>query len=502
MARLSVLKRFLPILLLLLLLLPLPGLAQRAVGVEWDVPNRQEEVANDLRLFVRLGISHLLINRALDDQKWRAIQGQELTVYGTLPIAFPIVQTFSRADSAFTAKMRRLSNHFGRREEVKAIGLVSFPGPSDEPFRKALASFIQNLPGPARGKPHYYITARTAAGPIDSLFDFKIVYGADSSATARNEAGNTLYRYKPDPAEPLALRPVKQFLENTSGRPGQPVFFNGHLLKELVRAHPDFASIVRSYTSSRDPVFPLPEQPPGPAFNVDDIIVFLLLMAWILFGLTYNYNPVYRKSFRRYFTGHTFFIQDIMDRHIRTLFSGFSILLQHAIAGGIVFFCLFHITFSPLGHRALLTHYPALAAFGTAPWSLLLWGILFTLLAQLVCIAWLWAANSGITHLSQVINLYPWPLQLNLITSTFTAAFFFGGENETAIYLFSAIFMIIFVSTFPLTVFDTLPHENKRPRLFVAGTVGLYIILLFGTAAWIAASPALVNVAALALELP
>lgn len=488
--------------LLLILLTPLPGLAQRSIGVVWDSPADTARAAAQLEQYSTLGVTHLQVTGMPLPQTWNHIERRAFTVYGMLPVTFPIEQTFSRADSAFTDRMAQILADYSQQPSVGGVGIFSYPGRADSAFRQAVRRFRARMP--AAAEPIYYTGTSTALA-ADTLFDFVMVsYPAahvnEPGAFSDSAAGAFLFR--PDPGHPLRLMPVKRFLEQTASRPSVPVFFSGAWLQQMIQTHPGFASILSSYATSADAVFPLPAEEAATPFNVNSIIAILLLLVWALFGITYNYNPVYRKSLQRYFTGHTFFIQDIMERHIRYYFPGTSILLQHCITGGIVLFCLFHITISPLGYQALQYHYPAVAALGSAPWAVLLWGMIFTFVLEMICILWLWATNSGITHLSQVINLYPWPLQVNLLIATFIAAFFFAGGNDIAIYLLTAFFALIFLSTFLITAFDTARYESKRPRLFLAGTVGLYLVLIASVTIWIAVSPALRNVMQLAVELP
>lgn len=490
-------NRLFAALLCIFLVVPFSGWAQRAVGIDWQVPAKQSEAAADLRYFAELGLTHLQIDRALDRQTWQLIDSLQFTVFGKFPVDFAVTQSFSEMDSTFTDRLQKLADHYNAQNRVQGIGIFSVGATYDEEFRQTVSSFIQRL-GKEVQKPFYYSTARSKSTKINSDFSFRIILTDHTNETVSGQAGGFLY--KPEPGMQWHLAPVKSLLARTSNRAQTPIFFESSWLKRMMSRHPDFAQTIRLYATSADPVFPLPQKT-DQKVNSNTIIVVMLLLVWFIFGATYNYNPVFRKSFLRYFTGHKFFVDDVIQRHIRSFFTGFSILIQHAICGGIVLYCLFHSVFSPLGYEALYSHYNILAIFGTGVLGLFIWGCFFTLVIEVISILWLWIANPATKYLSQIVNLYPWLLQLNLIIATLITAVYLPGGNNVLIYLLTGLFVILFIGSFILTALDTVRHVTSRRPWVYAGTLGGYSIVLTGIIIWIVLSPKLLNVVELAAYL-
>ncbi len=228
----------------------------------------------------------------------------------------------------------------------------------------------------------------------------------------------------------------------------------------------------------------------------DSLIVAILLLSWLILAVTRHVSPVFRSSFSRYFTAHRFYIEDVQHHHIRTLLPGSSILLQHLLLTGIVFYCLGSTLFSPAEIDALFSRYPALPIFGENSFSFFNWGVITAFLVETVSVIWLLLATPLRKHLNQVFNLYPWPLQLNLLFSTVIVTVFVSGYNNTLLYIFAAIFFLIFLLTFIIASIDTVTfaqNSKQRVRIFSC-TTALYILVLIGLAVWISLSPQLLNV--------
>src|SRR5699024_4629302 len=130
---------------------------------------------------------------------------------------------------------------------------------------------------------------------------------------------------------------VKWFLTKTGLHPGKPVFFNSAWLKTMYKKHPEFRNILRLYATSNAAVFPVPSHERNFSTQ-DNIIIITLLLVWAFMGMARRYDPLYQSSFYRYFLSHTFYVNDVATRKIRPSLSGYSILIQHCIAGGIIYY--------------------------------------------------------------------------------------------------------------------------------------------------------------------
>lgn len=489
-------KRFFVAVILIVLFVPASMWAQRTVGVNWQVPDTPAEMKSQVQYFSDLGITHLQINRQLPPSVWQTIEDYNFTVFGKLPINFPVLQTFSKADSTTRAQWLQLAEYYNDRRPVKAVNLFAYGQVQNPGFRRAVRAFQRDI---ADTKPLVYTTTYARPLPIDSLFDAKMVSLLNTDASINNHIN--AFWYEPAFNKNLELAPVKQFLEATSAYPGLPVFFDSVWLQNMIEKHPGFEETLRLYATSSQPVFPLPKE--EHTYSIQrNIIVIMLLLVWLILALTYNYNPVYRRSFLRYFTGHKFYVQDVMQRHIRSLFSANSILVQHAICGGIVLYCIYEVTFSALGHQAILFHYPILSAAGNNTLAVFFWGFGATILIETVSIFWLRFANPEVHFISQIVNLYPWLLQLNLIVATLASIVLLAGWHPIIIYFLGCLFIIFFVSSFTVTAFDTGYYMQSNRYWYLAGTAGLYLALLAGTIIWLFLLREFINVIYLAASLP
>ncbi len=478
--------------------MPLDGVAQRAIGVNWSVPGRSSEAKMQLQHYADIGISHLQIHEPLESETWRKIDELGFTVYGKLPIDFPVFETFSEADSARLDTLSAVIAHYNRHPSVEALGAFAFGALYDAGFERLAADFAIDL-NSKTDTPLYYTTADETVSTIDSLFSFKMLRLPAPNVSKNNPAAAFIYR--PTDAGRSDLATLKNLLESTADSPQHPIFLEASWLEDTEKRYPNFGKVLSSYTAGGDAVFPLPESSPKP-FSSASAIAVLLLLAWILFAVIYSYDPVYRKSFVRYFTGHRFFVDDVMKRHIRSPFTGGSILVQHAISGGIVVYVIFKVFFTSLGYDALLSHYPVLPDSDAGGLNLFFWGFLLTLGFQLICLAWLRIAHSGISSITQVINLYTRLLQVNLFTATLISIFFLSGPRQNFIYALSIIFVLLFALSFIITAADVGRFVRTKKIQYYAATMGLYLFGLIGLVSWLFSSESLQNVVELAASLP
>jgi hypothetical protein len=481
-----------------LLLMPLYAAGQRAIGVDWDVSERSSDAATQLQRYADTGISHLRIHQPLNSETWELIDELGFTVFGQLPVNFPVAQSFAGADSARLDTLAAITAHYNRQRSVRAIGAFAYGAVDDEGFKRSLLNFTKDLSSKT-DSPLYYLTADGKNSTIDSLFSFRML--RLPARTVPETGSIAAFIYRPTDSNQWDLASIKNALERTAASPQYPLFFEASWLRGMENRYPNFGQVLSTYTSSGNAVFPLPENSPKP-FSKASAIAVMLLLAWVLFAVTYSYDPIYRKSFVRYFTGHRFFVDDVMKRHVRSPFTGGSILIQHAISGGIVIYIIFAVFFTSLGYEALLSHYPLLPEPDAGGLNFFFWGCLLTFVFQLISITWLRLALNGVANITQVINLYTWPLQLNLFTATLISLFFLSGPSQDFIFGLCIIFALLFALSFIITAADTGRFVRRKKIQYYAVTMGLYLFGLIGFVSWLFSSSSLQDVIELATSLP
>lgn len=474
------------------------GLAQRSFGVVWEVPSEPEVIRQQLREFKELGITYIEVNEPITPTNWQIISGYEFNIFARLPIYFPVAQSFTENNSAKKNALKQLIGEYATQRSIKAIGLFSYGHTSNPAFRDTLSTVIEEVRSVYSG-PLYYHSAKPEPDVVQDYFSFKIQRISNATFSHNSTTGG--FFYQPDEPNRWKLKQLKTFLNNTATQADIPIFFEASWLKSMLQQHPGFGNTLRLYATTQNPVFALPNQQ-GEQFYGHNSVIAALIIAWFIFALTYYISPVYRKALVRYFTGHTFYIDDVLKRHVRTFLPGISLFIQHALAGGIVMYCFFYTGFSSLGAETLFYHFPFLSFFNAGANSILILGFTVTLAIEIICIIWLWLALPSINYLYQVFNLYPWSLQINVPLATITLVLFLTGMHWFFIFSTAAIFLLIFIASFFITSMDGVRYANAAKFKYLAASAGLYTVVILGVIIWISLSDKLINIIDLAASLP
>ena len=473
-------------------------LAQKQVGAVWDTPSDNQSAFNELNKFADLGISLLIIDTQLKEETWRKIDSLGFSVYGDLSIEYPTVSTFASPDSALLDQISTGVNHFIAQPSVASIGLFRLGQSRSDRFREALQPIIQQIDTTASAE-LYYTSLFSEPVPTDALIDFKLLQVKKPERLAKS-AGSSKVRGYIDMGETTLLTPVKKLLEHAE-KDSIPVFFYSSWLNNMTNDHPEFAEALQHYAATGEVVFPLPKEP-RPAQPSHNLIVALMLFILCTFVLNYQYSPIYKKTISRYFLAHKFLVDDIMDRHVRTISPALVILFQHIIAMGIMMYCLGNVLIADAGWGALKHHYPDFFISQNPLMNLFLWGCLLSLVTHLISILWIRLTNKEVTHFSQVTLLYSWPLQLNFVISLLIVTLMISGSFYGLIYILCTLFMLIFLGAFIITAFDTSDYLTKRRMGFLLGSAGIYSLLWIGLCIWVFSSSYLLDVLSLAVSLP
>lgn len=472
---------------------------QQEIGVVWSPPSNNQLALQQLDTFTELGASRLIISRTLDEELWKRIDSLEFQVHGTLPIRYPITSTFSVSDSSLIEDISYTTNHFLNQPLVQSIGLFSFGQERSTSFKQALQTIQRQIKSVFAG-PLYYISRNTSPTVTDPLFDYKIVAIKGSEANqiqqfSVSNVGGIIYE-----ANDYLLAPVKHTL-SIAQQDSLPVFFKGEWLISATQKYPEFRKTLQHYSTTSELVFPLPVQKqassPGHSF-----IVILLLSVLALFVLNYQYSPVYKKTISRYFLAHKFLVDDIMDRHIRSSVPAIIIIIQHIITTGIVMYCLVNVLFTSHGLDALQYHFPQLMIVPSYSISFFLWGCLLSFVVSLLSILWIRFSNKKVSHISQVILLYSWPLQLNIVITALIVTLMISGFSPTLMLLLCGLYFLIHFGSFIITAIDTSNYLAANKTWFLVGTVALYTVLITGALLWLGLQPIFIEVMSLAVSIP
>lgn len=478
------------------------GLAQTEIGVEWDVSGDQSHAVDELQAFQELGITHLSVDTLLSDTLWSEIDSLDMEVYAEVPFYYPTISSFAAADSSTLDNYRNYLQHFASQPAVTAIGLFRFGQTQSPDFAEALEPFVQELQSTYSGN-IFYIGKKTDSNPSDQLLDFKLI-GITQKQILNNgipppehSVGGFLYNTT---EKDTLIRPVDNLLSIADNN-DIPVFFESGWLLNTIEAYPELADTIQHYLTTGEIVLPLPQEPNQSDMNQHSFAVIILLLIWGIFTLNYHINPLHRKATTRYFTAHRFLVDDIMQRHLRSLTPGLLILLQHILAGGLVSYVMASALFSEYGLQAIAYHFPIATFFGDILPSIFIWGCLVTLLLHLLSLGWIGLLNKKINHISQVLLVYCWPLQINFVVVTLMVTFLTAFKFSWLFYLSSAVFGLILIANFVVSAVDTANFLKKGRGLFLLLSAGIYSAATLAFGIWMLNQQEWIEVVQLALQL-
>lgn len=473
------------------------SLAQK-IGVEWQPPSSNEEALKELDQFAKIGTDVLIINAELEDTLWQKIDSLELSTYGNLPVNYPTVATFANPDSTLMNKISTRLNQFIGQKSVESIGVFDLGQVQNSAFKSALQPIIQQIDSATLAS-LYYTSLRAAPAPVDSLFDFKLLRVKYPETLMAKDTSENIGGYIYDSQNKL-LSPVKKLLEKAHAD-SLPVFFNSKWLTKMINEHPDFAQALLHYSTNNELVFPLPKEAQKEMSN-HNMIVALMLLILSVFVLNYHYSPIYKKTLSRYFLAHKFLVDDIMNRHVRTITPALVILFQHILATGITAYCLGNVFISEAGWQAIQYHYPQFFISQDPLITILIWSSLLSLLTSTISILWVRLINKKVTHFSQAVLLYSWPLQVNLVITFLIVTLTVSGFSSGLMYILGGIFIIIFLGSFIITVVDTSGYLTSRKVEFLLASIGIYTTVFAVLSIWFFSSSFLLDVLSLGASLP
>lgn len=459
-------------------------LAQEGLGVKWEPPQNGADLIAQLDTLERIGTDYLLVDQTLDTTSWNLIENRGLSVYGIIPIYFPTVTTLSTPDKQLLDKIRIYVNHYSAQPSVKAIALFSYGATTRPAFEEAIAPYTEQIRGAFTG-PLFYIKNYTQIPGSLNGFDFSLLtipLNNQIEKIVKPEGSQSVKGIWYCPTDNTApfLTPFKRFLENNfQTGDSLNLIISSDWLFRIIDKYPHFTSILEQVSTEEDVIIALPQESiPGKSGH--NLIVLLLIISWGFFIVIYNINPVFRKSLKRYFLSHGFLVDDVMDRHIRSSTTAILMILQNVILTGICIYSLAASYLSPLGLEAFFHHLPNLQMAGSPLLSFLLIGCLFSLSLALISILWISLSSFKFTYLSQILNLYSWPVQAGYIPVTILVALLMAGAHNSLILITAVAFMLIQLIAFPVTAIDLSRYLRKNKAFFMAGTFGLYLILLLG----------------------
>lgn len=394
-----------------------------------------------------------------------------------------IIESFQESDERFP-------------DRIVAVSTLDYPFEINSRFYQSAAmladSLLTDIPVPL-----YFKSILTTSDVIPNGFQFvsNRVYshGNDMAVSSSTHfiPGNN--------ARQSLLTLEKQLNESLRFDDSLIILPSDWLLNKL-DIDPDFQFVIQKYLTEEKVTIPLPaEDTDIPGVNWSVVFLFLI---WISFVLHYKYQPVYSQSATRYFTNHPFFVMDISENRLRNPLPGIYLLLQHALITGLFIHVSAQVLFSDSGLNILAYHFSFLFWSDYVLVSLFILGVLLALLLQTISILWIYLLNNKLRYFSQIINLYSWPLHINLFSVTFLVMFNqvgFGGEWIMALAI---IFGLVWFFSFNIAAIDGAKFLDKYRVLNLFATVGLHVLVVVIIGWFIFFSPSIIDPIRFAISAP
>lgn len=464
--------------------------AQQSLGVRWSPPDSEAQAVAELQQFREAGVSTVELQSLPSDQVWQVIEDQELRIYGSLGLVFPTAYTFSQADSSFRESISKRISAFTSHPSVKALQLFEFGAIDQAPFREQLIHFFSDLDSTSNIQTYYSgnrLIEQLSGLPVDFMI-YELAPSQDDTRAIDVPADESIagYRYRPTGELQYKLTPLKQLMQQISSQTDQTLYFEGQWLLTMLERYPDLKDTLHTLSTDSEFIFPVPAES-FPRATQPSLPIIIFLLVWATLGYHYHMSPLYRKSLFRYFTGHTFFVNDIFRRHIRSPIPALVIIVQHALLVSAALYAVFNTLWSPLGLKALHAHFGSLFFFGAKSYVIFIFALFGVLLFSLASILWLYFSHRSHRSVTQIMTLFAWPLQLNFLLATGVLALYVA-EGSTHMLLMLTLF--IFIDTggsFLIAAWDASQTLSANKIKYLLLTGGLYLVISVAATIWITA---------------
>lgn len=466
-------------------------------GVEFqDPPNHRivlsiggngQPTAEQLHLADEIGIDLLEVSRTEnlsfpDPQRFNYL----LDIGPAYAIPDRLFQQMGTIKEEIVLRYRQLDEHTGGR--IAAVSILYYPYQSHQDFLPLASALADSLSGEVPG-PFFYHSLESELSPVPEGFQF-------SSQRFESGRSKTVHQssvhFIPSSNSHQTYTDLNRVLNQIRSFDQSILVFPAAWFFAQLEQRPELQYLYTDHLEGKAVSIPLPAEPDSPP-SVNWSVI-LLLVIWVSFALHYRNQPIYSQSVTRYFTNHGFFVSDVMENRLRNVMPGINLLTQHALLTGLFLYVSAQVLVSPQGLNILEYYFPALFIVDGEPLlSLFLFGILFAIILQGISVIWIFLLNRQLTSFSQILNLYSWPLHLNLLIVTFLVMFNQVGYAERYVMLLSVVFALVWFFSFNVASIDSAKYLKSKRVLFLAATLGIHILIVVGFLIFIFYTPSIIE---------
>lgn len=441
------------------------------IGISWDVPTNGHELSRQLAFYEQIGVRFIELKQPVNSAVLDSIANYPFQILIRFNRQFLTTSEIRRDRDDLIQFYNSLIMDYAENESVISYGLYSFSQSFDTSFIEEFKSITSEL-NQITNREFYEITS----GPYNAL-DFSL-YEISTDSVPTDISAFILSK----PYQRNDQLTFKKLIEL------QPtlLFIDSNWLNEAIMDHPPLAKSLLDYAAEDVFILPLPQQNETQSSLNWPVLVFLAL--WISMGVHIAISQTYKPLIFRYFTGHRFFVDDIMRYRERSTLSGSFLFIQHSFFTGLVTYILSKLLISDKGLDALFHTIPQLAILGQNYFSLFGIGLIVAVIVQLIALAWLYLLNSSMTHFSQVLSLFTWPFHLDFVIVSVMLVLLITGGSTVLILLLGVLFIINWLTAFLLTSFDSSKYLMQKRVGYLIKTFGIHtiinivlLVLLLGT---------------------
>ncbi len=395
-------------------------------------------------------------------------------------------------------RYRQLNQRYPGR--ISAVELFRDPHDISNRF-PVVASQLADTVGSLIETPLFYTSRffEAEAQPLPSGYHFRGMNVSPISEIHQFPAPITIF--SPDEKDlRKSMVQLRELLTADTGYENSILVLPAGWLLKLIDERPATEIALRAFTSGDTVTLPLPAPSEKP-LSINWSVLFLFLL-WISFMVHFSFQPMYVQSLPRYFLNHIFYVIDVMEHRIRNALPGIIVMVQHALLTGLFLFVSAEILVSETGLSALSYHFPVLFLSGNELLSLFFLGVLIALAMQFVSVLWIHLLNKKLQFFSQTLNLYSWPLHINLAIVTLVVVFNQTGTADSVIAGFSVLFALTWFMSFNVAAIDAARFLDNGKVVNIFLTVGLHTLIVVLLVWYLLTNPAFIEPVQLAFFLP
>lgn len=472
------------------------------IALEFDQSDLLSLQESDFELFDEASIRILKIRGEFDEEVLSFLEDRPYRYFFSTGQRYLISTGDSRADSLYLSELADEYTLLQNRLSEKTAGydIAVFPHIRDPETVQLISSFADRLIENRNASIPVFTTipfseAETAfPGTID--FVNFVVPPFDSYSFFRNQ----LYSLELTDDDHQNYTNLQKLLKRSRQADNSVAVLDGKWVIGQMNDSIEMGIILKNYQQSGALTIPIPEA--SKTQLTLNVPVLILLFLFITYLLHYKYQPVYRHSLGRFLFNHNFFVDDVIEHRIYLTTSGLILLAQHILLSGLIFLVTARTLFSEAGLESLFHHYPVLSSLPGNYYSFFIVGVVVSALSKALSILWLHLFNRELRYISQVLTLYTWPLQINLLVATFAVIGLNSGMSEFWMISLLVIFLIIWFMSFNVAAIDGAKALEGKSIIFLLATVGINTLVCTVIAVAVFMIPEVIKPLQLAMYLP